>query len=1005
MFRSFGFSLWGLQICALAGAVACFGAMLWLLYFFDGKDVFEWQGVTLNTIVSILSVVIKSSVVFVVADCMAQWKWILFAREERLLIDFDRIDGAVRGPLGCFRVILRTHGAWVVQFGALLAILAIGLDPFAQQLIRMEPDVFFTPSNSSTSGPLALNSYASACAMGRTMKTVLTYNISGDAGVNITVSTQLPLSMQGTIFNSLSRSPAEAEQEALVRRPTSNCTFDRFTTVGICHRCNDVSSSLQAVRDFSDVYYAIPNTWRTSQKGSSVTAFVLPNGQFIANPDGCSPYNDIWPERLKQCKNASVGAGQREMYAVTAYGTGSPKRTVSMGGMDALLWSTSIIHPSLEVVSKPVPDTWWVDNGTETKGIGFWPDIPMKATECALYYCVKDVESTIQGNQLREVVTERVEFRRHPNSFKRLEEIGDKNRIPEDEADSLEFDSFWSAVEYSDLQLASTLDGRGARYNISSQSVKALSSHFQGLFRGQWNNDTDLRAALDAKLGRGKVGFNGASTGPLRENQGGIRMRADPPALDGLWGWSRNDVESNFAALATSMTNEVRRNPRPSAAPQSSNGQPNTGFSGVRDGALSLYGSVGSSTTLYRIEWPWIALHGSMLVFSLSFLCLTASSSGGRGGVPLWKSSSLAAIRHGHEVGVLLMHTDSVRGMEETARKISVKVSSDGRDDRGGEEGWVREGLHRKSSERCWSLFVRVMATETRSSVVDATGKTRLRDSLERANRDEGPSIGQWLRSPTILLAQILGPLAEDWVVVDTGQYGDMDGHPNLMSQVLHIAHSGASPIVRISTSSPWTIWHAARASNRSTRNHGSRLRDKAEAIVSACKYRSDRWLKGTRRTDDMVSSGTFKQDPREYRHSANDNIIVCVQIATRKAVENVEEIATVDGIDMLFVGPNDVAASMESAPFDHVEIPEVNESAAARVLKAGLDVGKYVGHFAIDAEVAAARCRQGFHFVNCGADIVAIQRWTFRETGRLRRLISEDGIGKKVKREREDSE
>ncbi|KAF6840343.1 hypothetical protein CMUS01_03997 [Colletotrichum musicola] len=624
MFRSFGFSRWGLQICALTGALACFGIMLWLLYFFDGKDVFEWQGVTLNTIVSILSVAIKSSVVFVVAECMAQWKWILFAREERLLIDFDRIDGAARGPLGSLRVILQTHGAWVVQFGALLTILAIGLDPFAQQLIRLEPDVFFTPSNSSTSGPLALNSHASTYAMGRTMKTVLTYNISGDAGVNTTVSTELPLSMQGTILNSLSRSPAEAEQEALVRCPTSNCTFDRFTTVGICHKCNDISSSLQTVRDFSDIYYAIPNTWRASQKGSPVTALVLPNGQFIANPDGCPPYNDLWPERLQQCKNASVGAGQREMYAVTAYGTGSRNRTVSMGGMEALLWSTSIIHPSTDVVSKPVPDAWWVDNGTETEGFGFWPDIPMKATECALYYCVKEVESTIQGNQLREVAMERVEFRRHPNSFKRLEELGDKNQIPEDEADSLEFNSFWSAVDYSDLQLANMLDDRAAGYNISSQSVKALSSHFQGLFRGQWNNDTDLGDALDAKLGQGKVGFNGASTGPLRENQGGIRMRADPPALDGLWGWSRNDVESNFAALATSMTNEMRRNPRPSAAPRSPNDRPNTGLSGVTDGALSIYGSVGSSTTLYRIEWPWIALHGTILVFSLVFLCLTA---------------------------------------------------------------------------------------------------------------------------------------------------------------------------------------------------------------------------------------------------------------------------------------------------------------------------------------------------------------------------------------------
>lgn len=54
------------------------------------------------------------------------------------------------------------------------------------------------------------------------------------------------------------------------------------------------------------------------------------------------------------------------------------------------------------------------------------------------------------------------------------------------------------------------------------------------------------------------------------------------------------------------------------------------------------------------------------------------------------------------------------------------------------------------------------MANQIKSPVVDATGKTRLRESLERAKRGEGPSVGQWLEFPGYSLARTVAPLGED---------------------------------------------------------------------------------------------------------------------------------------------------------------------------------------------------------------------------------------------------
>ena len=54
------------------------------------------------------------------------------------------------------------------------------------------------------------------------------------------------------------------------------------------------------------------------------------------------------------------------------------------------------------------------------------------------------------------------------------------------------------------------------------------------------------------------------------------------------------------------------------------------------------------------------------------------------------------------------------------------------------------------------------MSTQIASPIVDGTGKTRLRDSLERAKRGQGPSIGQWLAFPGYSLARTVAPLGED---------------------------------------------------------------------------------------------------------------------------------------------------------------------------------------------------------------------------------------------------
>ena len=75
---------------------------------------------------------------------------------------------------------------------------------------------------------------------------------------------------------------------------------------------------------------------------------------------------------------------------------------------------------------------------------------------------------------------------------------------------------------------------------------------------------------------------------------------------------------------------------------------------------------------------------------------------------------------------------------------------------------------------------------------------------------------------------------------------------------------------------------------------------------------------------------------------------------------------------------------------FDHPKIEEV-QVATNRILKAAKDAGKFAGHFALTAEIAAQRAKEGFEFVNCGSDTGAISIWMSNELSRMKSLLAKE--------------
>lgn len=136
-------------------------------------------------------------------------------------------------------------------------------------------------------------------------------------------------------------------------------------------------------------------------------------------------------------------------------------------------------------------------------------------------------------------------------------------------------------------------------------------------------------------------------------------------------------------------------------------------------------------------------------------------------------------------------------------------------------------------------------------------------------------------------------------------------------------------------------------------------IRDAREVgeVVSACRYPpvGTRGIAGER-------AHAYGLEFAEYIERANDETIVLVQIETAEAVENIDEIVAVNGLDGVLIGPNDLSNAL-GVPFQLDSDAFV--AAAARVREAARAVGKPAGIYCSTPAQARARLDEGFRFVN----------------------------------------
>jgi hypothetical protein len=130
--------LWKYELLSMIVSSGALLAIVAVLFAFDGKPMTHWRAVAEpNTVVSALSTLAKSSMLMAVGQGLGQLKWQHFGQRSRRLIEFEIFENASRGPWGSLELLYYINWrALVGSTGAIITILAVAMDPFAQQVIQ-----------------------------------------------------------------------------------------------------------------------------------------------------------------------------------------------------------------------------------------------------------------------------------------------------------------------------------------------------------------------------------------------------------------------------------------------------------------------------------------------------------------------------------------------------------------------------------------------------------------------------------------------------------------------------------------------------------------------------------------------------------------------------------------------------------------------------------------------------------------------------------------------------
>src|SRR2546422_6592042 len=231
------------------------------------------------------------------------------------------------------------------------------------------------------------------------------------------------------------------------------------------------------------------------------------------------------------------------------------------------------------------------------------------------------------------------------------------------------------------------------------------------------------------------------------------------------------------------------------------------------------------------------------------------------------------------------------------------------------------------------------------------------RNAFKHALKAGKPQIGLWSSLSSNYSVEVIAGAGFDWILID------LEHSPNdlesLLGQLQAAAPYGSHPVVRVPWNDMVTIKRVLDVGAQSLLVPYVSSAQEAAAAVSYMRY-PPKGVRGVAGTTRATRFGRIK----DYARRAQEEICLLVQVETQQALDNIEAICAVDGVDGVFIGPADLHASLgHTGEIANPKVKPLIDEAVRRIRKAGKAPG------ILTPNEADAR-----HWLECGALVVAVR-------------------------------
>jgi 4-hydroxy-2-oxoheptanedioate aldolase len=256
----------------------------------------------------------------------------------------------------------------------------------------------------------------------------------------------------------------------------------------------------------------------------------------------------------------------------------------------------------------------------------------------------------------------------------------------------------------------------------------------------------------------------------------------------------------------------------------------------------------------------------------------------------------------------------------------------------------------------------------------------RANHSLERIRQGK-LALGTWLQLQSLPGARLLAAQGcFDWLMLDMEHSPiDMSTASAILSSIADVTRGRCTPLARLGSGTIDQIKHALDAGAQGVLVPMVNTAREAAEAVSYARFPPQ----GVRGGGGMTPHLGFATTRFEYTQRANAEILVAIQIETRQAIENLDSILEVPGLDVIFLGPTDLHISLGLPPYGWSDLPEFQQAVEKFTTTCRRHKAVY-GTLCSTAAEVKERQEEGYTFLGLGTDTNLLLTAAGRQYGEL---------------------